>query len=312
MVTVATWNVENLFLPGGPSGPSSEDVYVRKLAYLAATIAAIGADVVCLQEIGGEDPLADLAAATGGVLQHRAIGQPDDRGIRVGLISRFPVLERFDWVDFPPGGLPRIEDPDGRVLTAMGRGALEAVLDLGTLAGGSRLRVVTAHLKSKILSFPNGRFFPLNEDERARGAGYALTRRAAEAVAVRVQLNRWMPREPDIPVVLAGDLNDEPTAVTTTLLSGPEDGNPNRPDLGDPYRLYNVADRIPAERAFSRIYRDRRELIDHIMISRPLLLAGVTADAFVDDLVGITEDVDSRRDAVRPDHAPLWARINWP
>ncbi|HET6685544.1 MAG TPA: hypothetical protein VFH02_03350 [Jiangellaceae bacterium] len=59
--------------------------------------------------------------------------------------------------------------------------------------------------------------------------------------------------------MLAGDLNDEPTAVTTTLLSGPEDGNPNRPDL-----------------------------------------------------VGITEDVDSRRDAVRPDHAPLWARINWP
>ncbi|HEU4542976.1 MAG TPA: hypothetical protein VFR23_17735, partial [Jiangellaceae bacterium] len=84
------------------------------------------------------------------------------------------------------------------------------------------------------------------------------------------------------------------------------------PDLGDPYRLYNVADRIPAERAFSRIYRDRRELIDHIMISRPLLLAGATADAFVDDLVGITEDVDSRRDAVRPDHAPLWARVNWP
>jgi hypothetical protein len=83
----------------------------------------------------------------------------------------------------------------------------------------------------------------------------------------------------------------------------PEDGNPNRPDLGDPYRLYNVADRIPTERAFSRIYRNRRELIDHIMISRPLLLAGVTADAFVDDLVGITEDVDSRRDAVRPDHA---------
>ena len=312
MLTVATWNVENLFLPGGDAGPSSEDVYVRKLAYLAGTIAAVGADLVCLQELGGDEPLADLAAATGGALPHTAIGRPDDRGIRVGLISRFPVLERYDWVDFPAGALPRVEDPDGHVLTAMGRGALETVLDLGTLAGGSRLRVVTAHLKSKILSFPDDRFFPLDEDERARGAGYALTRRAAEAVAVRVNLNRWMPREPDIPVVLAGDLNDEPTAVTTSLLSGPEDGSPNRPDLGDPYRLYNLADRIPTERAFSRIFRNRRELIDHIMISRPLLLAGVTADSFVDDLIGITEDIDSRRDAVRPDHAPLWARINWP
>ena len=96
MLTVATWNVENLFLPGGDAGPSSEDVYVRKLAYLAGTIAAVGADLVCLQELGGEEPLADLAAATGGALPHTAIGRPDDRGIRVGLISRFPVLERYD------------------------------------------------------------------------------------------------------------------------------------------------------------------------------------------------------------------------
>jgi hypothetical protein len=94
MLTVATWNVENLFLPGGPSGPSSEDVYVRKLAYLASTIAAIGADLVCLQEIGGEDPLADLAAATGGELQHRAIGQPDGRGIRVGSSPGSPPSMR--------------------------------------------------------------------------------------------------------------------------------------------------------------------------------------------------------------------------
>ncbi|MGH8824114.1 MAG: hypothetical protein ACRDVN_06530 [Jiangellaceae bacterium] len=76
--------------------------------------------------------------------------------------------------------------------------------------------------------------------------------------------------------------------------------------------VLDVDGRIPAERAFSRIFRNRRELIDHVMISRPLLLAGVTADSFVDDLIGITEDVDSRRDAVLPDHAPLWARINWP
>jgi hypothetical protein len=37
VVTVATWNIENLFLPGGPSGPSSEDVYVRKLAGFASS-----------------------------------------------------------------------------------------------------------------------------------------------------------------------------------------------------------------------------------------------------------------------------------
>ncbi|HEX6577991.1 MAG TPA: endonuclease/exonuclease/phosphatase family protein [Jiangellaceae bacterium] len=311
MVTVATWNVENLFLPGGPSGPSSEDVYVRKLAYLAATIGAIGADVVCLQEIGGEEPLADLAAATGGVLQHRAAGHPttvasgsaSSPGSRsssasTGSPSR-PVAypaSRTRTVGFSPrwaggpGDRARSRSARGRFPTARRHGTPEVqdpqlpqppVLPAGRGRGGARRRLRTD---------PAG----------GRGGGRARPAQPVDATRTRH------------PVVLAGDLNDEPTAVTTALLCGPEDGNPNRPDLGDPYRLYNLADRIAAERAFSRIYRDRRELIDHIMISRPLLLAGVTADAFVDDLVGITEDVDSRRDAIRPDHAPLWGRINWP
>ena len=309
MVTVGTWNVENLFLPGTPDGPSNADVYQRKLAYLASVIIEIGADVVCLQEVGGAEPLADLVSALGGRLPYTAIGKPDDRGIRVAVISRFQVAERYDWVDFPVGALQSVPDPDGNVLTAMGRGALETVL---TLEPTRRLRVVTGHLKSKILSFPGNRRYPLDEDERARGAGYALLRRAAEAVAVRVELNTWMPRQSDVPVVLAGDMNDEPLAVTTTLLAGPADADPNQPDRFDPYRLYSLADRLPPARAFSRIFRNRRELIDHVFVSRALLLAGLTADSFVDDILGIDEDLDGRRDAVVPDHAMVFARINWP
>jgi endonuclease/exonuclease/phosphatase family metal-dependent hydrolase len=309
MVTVGTWNVENLFLAGTPDGPSNDDVYRRKLSYLASVITDVGADVACLQEVGGEQPLADLVSALDGTLANTAIGQPDDRGIRVAVLSRFPVAERYDWVEFPDGALTSVPDADGNVLTAMGRGALETVLALGST---HRLRVVTAHLKSKILSFPGDRRYPLDENERARGAGYALLRRAAEAVAVRVELNTWMPREPEIPVVLAGDMNDEPSAVTTTLLGGPADSDPSRPDRYDPYRLYSLADRLPPARAFSRIFRQRRELIDHVFVSRPLLLAGLTADSFVDDIVTIDEDLDSRRDAVVPDHAMVFTRIGWP
>ena len=52
--------------------------------------------------------------------------------------------------------------------------------------------------------------------------------------------------------------------------------------------------------------------IDHVFVSRELLLAGVAADAFVDDIVGIDDDLDSRRDAVVPDHAMVFAQISWP
>ena len=172
--------------------------------------------------------------------------------------------------------------------------------------------MVTTHLKSKLLTFPDDRRYPLNENERARGAGYALLRRAAEAVAVRVELNTWMPREPDIPVVVAGDMNDEPQAVTTMLLAARPTPTPIGRTGTTRTACYNVADQLPPARAFSRIYRERRELIDHVFVSRELLLAGVAADAFVDDIVGIDDDLDSRRDAVVPDHAMVFAQISWP
>ena len=51
------------------------------------------------------------------------------------------------------------------------------------------MRLVTTHLKSKLLTFPGGRFNPHDETERARYATYALDRRAAEAATLRV----WQP-----------------------------------------------------------------------------------------------------------------------
>ncbi|MBM0228231.1 hypothetical protein [Micromonospora sp. ATA51] len=130
----------------------------------------------------------------------------------------------------------------------MGRGALQVHVDVG-----SGLRLITCHLKSKLLTYPDNRRYPKNEDERARGAGYALLRRAAEAVAVRVRLNKVMTAsatggEPGMPTIVCGDLNDGPDAVTTTLLAGPDDGDIDRPDKGDPVRLYNLAPLLPPGR----------------------------------------------------------------
>ena len=45
----------------------------------------------------------------------------------------------------------------------------------------------------------------------------------------------------------------------------------DRPDNGDGQRLWNLAPRIPAEQRFSRIYRGRKELIDHIFVSQALV-----------------------------------------
>jgi hypothetical protein len=115
---------------------------------------------------------------------------------------------------------------------------------------------VTCHLKSKLLSFPGGRFQPHDDEgERARFAAYALDRRAAEAVTVRAYADRLLDGHGDLRAVLVlGDLNDEPLAATTQILLGPpgsEIGTPgfDRPYQGDPWRLWNLDSRSPSNAA---------------------------------------------------------------
>jgi len=147
--------------------------------------------------------------------------------------------------DFPPGLAPVQVDDDGGTLDEMGRGALRVTAD------GRDVDLITAHLKSKLLTFPGERFEPRDEDERARFAGYALYRRASEAVTLRAYANGLLEGEGrERAVIVLGDLNDEPSAATTQILLGPPGSEIRTPgfdrdDEGDGWRLWNLARRIP-------------------------------------------------------------------
>ena len=178
---------------------------------------------------------------------------------------------------------------------------------------------MVCHLKSKLITYPGNRFAPRDEDERARYAAYALFRRTIEAASLRTWVNGLLDgRGGERAVVVCGDLNDVPEAATTQLLLGPagsEIGTPGElvPDAGEAWRLWNLAPRIPVERRFSRIFRGRRELIDHILVSRALLERVQEADALTDrPLPTITEEPVRRRDAEDSDHAPVLARLDLP
>ena len=127
-------------------------------------------------------------------------------------------------------------------MAEMGRGALRVRVNID----GRDVDLVSCHLKSKLLTFPGGRFSPRDEGERARFAGYALYRRAAEAVTLRAFANRLLDGHGrERAVIVLGDLNDEPAAATTQILLGPpgsEIGTPGfeRPDQGDGARLWNL------------------------------------------------------------------------
>ncbi|MGX1300244.1 putative extracellular nuclease [Streptomyces albogriseolus] len=182
------------------------------------------------------------------------------------------------------------------------------------------LRVAVCHLKSKLLSYPDGRFQPRDEGERARYGAYALYRRAAEAAALRALADRLLEgdgRERD--VVVLGDLNDEVQAATTQMLLGPpgsEIGTPghDRPDRGDAVRLWDVAPLIPAAERYSRVNSGRRELIDHVLLSHRLMRRVTSAGTGLPDdgpprLPSVGTDPGERRGVAGSDHAPVWVRV---
>ncbi|CAM5565566.1 hypothetical protein SALBM135S_10072 [Streptomyces alboniger] len=314
---IGTWNLENLYRPGGPFGPRDKAAYEAKLASLAATVGALRPSVLGVQEVGDPAALEDLAAMLEGAWYVTLSEHADDRGIRVGFLTSLPVSVIADEHRFPEPLRPVQVDDSGRTTARAGRGVLAVTVSTRAFF----FDAVVCHLKSKLLTYPGGRFQPRDEGERARYAAYALGRRAAEATVVRALTDELLHgdgREHDIAVL--GDLNAEEGAATTQLLLGPpgsEIGTPghDRPDKGDAARMWNVAPLIPPEQRFSRIHAGRRELIDHVLLSRGMLdharSAGTGAPGAGAGSLPSVEDGDPavRGDAPGSDHAPVWVRI---
>ena len=311
-MVVATWNLENLFRPGSDEAPGGEQAYEAKLTELARVIGGIEPDVVAVQEVGDPEALDDLRERLDGDWQAETSELPDGRGIRVGFLSRLELAEVEQAREFPDQLAPVQVDDEGAIVAQMGRGALRVRVS----AQGRDVDLVNCHLKSKLLTFPGGRFQPRDEGERARFGAYALYRRTAEAVTVRGYADELLDGEgADRAVVVLGDLNDEPPAATTQILLGPpgsEIGTPgfDTDDEGDAWRLWNLAPLIPAERRFSRRFRGRGELIDHLLVSKALVHRVAQADTGPVEPPSITEDPTDRRGEPASDHAPVWVRFD--
>ena len=229
--TVMTWNIENLFPLGYPISPQkvvSPADYDAELDYLAQVITMVGPDIVAVQEIGSaavDDTRSfdDLHHRLQAQYPSGALSQyPDQRGIRVGFLSRLPLLRTDHLTAFALGELSSVPDWFPRPpSTRLGRGALRIVVEP---VPGRPIHLVTVHLKSKLITYPASRgkprFSPRDEHERAIGGGLALLRRTAEALGVRDSLNTLMQAADGSHMIVLGDFNDEPQAATSPRVSG--------------------------------------------------------------------------------------------
>jgi endonuclease/exonuclease/phosphatase family metal-dependent hydrolase len=347
---VMCWNVENLFLPPPGDAPAAER-FQRKLANLAAVIDQQQPDVLALQEIGPDGALQALQAALSTTLPHAAGGIADGRGIRVAFLSRYAIQQQRDIQPFPSlikavqTRDPIFDDADTEedesLTQAMGRGGLEISIDVDGVA----VSLLNAHFKSKLISYarrrpdvPGSRFQPRDEDERYRYAAYALYLRTGEAMTIRDRLNVLLSGgsgEPDPgqgqgrekAVVFCGDLNDEPLAATTQIIQGPSGSEIGTAgfrsgDQGDGYRLWNLAPLLnvtatgepPLEAPFTRRFKGRGELIDHIFASHRLVnpanLPLARTVLATPELPSVGDSPSERSDDPASDHAAVVATFN--
>jgi endonuclease/exonuclease/phosphatase family metal-dependent hydrolase len=187
-LTVATWNVENYL----PAGRKVDGVY--RAAYpkpeaekeaLRAVLRATVADVVALQEMGGEEQLAEFQrdlARDGLDYTHSAWLPGDDPERHVAVLSKVPFsrVERHDRV------ATRYMGGEGIVR----RGVLEVAFD----TDGGEVTLFVVHLKSR---YTERRDDPL-----------ATAQRSAEAVAVRDLVLERFPDPATARFMIAGDFND--------------------------------------------------------------------------------------------------------
>jgi endonuclease/exonuclease/phosphatase family metal-dependent hydrolase len=309
VIAIGTWNLENLFRPGSDAGPETEAAYEAKLTALAETITELAPNILAVQEVGEPEALDDLVDRLAGTW-HTALADPDGRGIRAGVLSRLPLSDIAQVVNFPERLRPIQVDDIGTTMSEMGRPGLRVRVEPDS---GTALDVISCHLKSKLLTFPGGRFSTRDEGERARFAVYALNRRAAEAAAIRAFVTSLLAGDGQHrALIVAGDLNDGPEAATTQLLHGPPGseigtGGFDRPDTGDGQRLWNLAPLIPEKQRFSRIFRGRGELIDHLLVSHALVKTVQTVSTGQIEIPSITEQTTERRDEPGSDHRPVVA-----
>jgi endonuclease/exonuclease/phosphatase family metal-dependent hydrolase len=174
-----------------------------------------------------------------------------------------------------------------------------------------------------------------DEGERYRYAAYALFHRTGEAVTIRERVNELLAPADGSPepedglgrqkaLIVCGDLNDEPEAATTQILQEPAGseigtGGFDAQDRGDGYRLWTLAPllnlgsdgELPAEEPYTRVFKGRAELIDHIFASHRLVNLGNLPVArtvmATPTLPSVTEEPGARGADPASDHAAVVA-----
>ena len=315
---VATVNTLNLALPGQVFYPGQDPYddreHERKVQWLGGMVARLGADVFGFQEVWHEAALKAVVSRSG--LHLSAVLAPGaETGAqgtpRLGLATRLAVEQVESLTNFSPS--EQVDIPELGAHTRFERPVLHARLRTHQ---GTPLHVLVVHLKSKrpkYLQDDLGRALEDRDDPvvTARATLRSLMMRAAEAAALRRVVVDITSRRGSYaasggePLVLLGDMNDNPHSVTSQMIAATQAVAYDRGarDVAL-YHAWDVATEPALKRdmAYSHVHQGWPELLDQIWVSEEFVAASKFAIGDVRRVEVFNDHLHESRERWRSDH----------
>lgn len=320
---LATFNLESLDLSA--SAPAQLE---RRIDILRPQIERLAADVLCLQEVNAQrltgeperalhalDRLLDRTPYAGYV---RAVSHGAGKGRAAGVhnlvvVSRYPILSQQELrhdIIAPLAYHSATQRPPRDTVEPVTFDRPVLIVELA-ISATTTLTVINAHLRAPRAAAIAGQ--KLSSSAWATTSGWAegffiaSLKRSAQALELRLAIDRVLDADPHRLIAVAGDLNARDGEVPLKILIAAEDdtGNANLAARS----LVPVERSLSMDRRFSVIHHGRPQALDHILVTRSLFARFKSVEIHNETLVDEAGGGSDSPETLGSFHAPMVAEF---
>lgn len=323
VLRIATFNLENL-----DNGPDVEPILADRIRIMRPQLQRLRADILCFQEINSQEAgssrtlaaLGELLAGTEYAGFHRETTLTTTGGLyevrNIVTVSKFSFAATAQIIRDSSGPRPRYQmatanPPDTSAdFVEWERPMLYTQISIDA---GKTLHLINVHLKSKLASNIPGQKLDNSTWKTvsawAEGSFISSIKRVGQALQARMVIDSIFDQQgEDALIAICGDFNSGADEVPVKAICGPveETGNPRHA----PRIMIPCEKNIPESSRFSLLHLGKGEMLDHIIVSRPLM--GFFRNAEIHNEALPDESGAFRQDVKFPesDHAPVIAEFD--
>lgn len=259
---IATYNLHNLFDPGtsvdmGGLETISEAFFEKRITFFTEKFSALGLDIICLQEVGGEQGVKQISDA---LSYDYFFAKPNKRGIRMAVLYKKELQDVItcESINFGELGIPSIQER-GDASTLKPIVQSRDILEITLKTEGKTMSINTFHLKSNLPQYLDGDDVEHDSEAYVDGKFRCLLYKIMELRAIRKHVTKRLQEGKE--VVLLGDYNENNTASMMDILKGSQE---------DSLRLHDVLSNYAGDQV-THYHRGGKLTFDTILISHGLV-----------------------------------------